>query len=671
MHALDTEPQKGGTTPWSASIPGAFGSTTPSAVPIQPIPPAAAPDTQGEPARAREEVASVSEPFMNGLVPPELAEIGSDARMQDASANPGMNLLLSLSLRLVPNGKNGELSNTFDFGQAPAILPTDPSPAQEPSLLPNGLATAVQPTMPPSGASAVPMMPTPADPTPVSTVPKTLEGPKMNGVLEGMQGTGTANNPILPPFPSVPGPPSDAACLSGLPPFDRTAQLDSLASAASETAASEYAGMPLYGQNPDGSVPASSLSSYLSSQSPATYLSMMRNAPLSMPQVDSARSDGAQVQGPEIPRTTSPTQLPDARVLGQGATRPPSATPPAIPLSRNSSSDSKASMLTMSTPDPDLQRPAAAPVESNLTASGLLKPQNLSAASQPGDDEEAQRRAIEEAVRNLSTHHRLAQTAAVQHHQRRLGLPLKPSSESEKKHALEPLNGEAKRARSSTPTSSELKSHALGKTAPDAPASTEMQRSVSATDPNTQKRFQCPKCSRAFARAYNLNTHLSTHDPDPTRAKPFSCPYRSCKSEGGRSFSRKHDLQRHVASVHEWEPEPGLNESTGEVVEGGETGGLASLGLGAPGKKFRCEKCSRAFVRRDALRRHHCGHNTSSAPHTPTSQRPPYPVRSFSGEMVHQVAYQLMADADETGAGDAGSANASEVRSGSAISVVR
>ena len=50
--------------------------------------------------------------------------------------------------------------------------------------------------------------------------------------------------------------------------------------------------------------------------------------------------------------------------------------------------------------------------------------------------------------------------------------------------------------------------------------------------------------------------------------------------------------------------QPSVSESTGEVVSGGDTGGLASLGLGAPGKKFRCDKCTRAFVRRDALRRH-------------------------------------------------------------------
>ena len=119
------------------------------------------------------------------------------------------------------------------------------------------------------------------------------------------------------------------------------------------------------------------------------------------------------------------------------------------------------------------------------------------------------------------------------------------------------------------------------------------------------KRFPCPKCDKAFARAYNLNTHLSTHDPDPNRAKPFACPYPSCKSEGGRSFSRKHDLQRHVASIHENEAEPGIHGDPEEVV-GGDTGGLVSLGLGTPGKKFRCGNCGRSFVRRDACHRHQC-----------------------------------------------------------------
>ena len=48
----------------------------------------------------------------------------------------------------------------------------------------------------------------------------------------------------------------------------------------------------------------------------------------------------------------------------------------------------------------------------------------------------------------------------------------------------------------------------------------------------------------AFARAYNLKTHIQTHDPN--RLKPYACHHKSC----GRSFSRKHDLTRHIQSKH-------------------------------------------------------------------------------------------------------------------------
>ncbi|EIM83485.1 uncharacterized protein STEHIDRAFT_123901 [Stereum hirsutum FP-91666 SS1] len=60
----------------------------------------------------------------------------------------------------------------------------------------------------------------------------------------------------------------------------------------------------------------------------------------------------------------------------------------------------------------------------------------------------------------------------------------------------------------------------------------------------SRRKHQCPQCNRAFARAYNLKTHMDTHNPD--RPKPHICPFRSC----GRSFSRKHDLQRHRAAIH-------------------------------------------------------------------------------------------------------------------------
>lgn len=68
------------------------------------------------------------------------------------------------------------------------------------------------------------------------------------------------------------------------------------------------------------------------------------------------------------------------------------------------------------------------------------------------------------------------------------------------------------------------------------------ETSDEAHDP--RRRFKCPSCPRSFARAYNLKTHMATHDPN--RAKPHVCTHAGC----GRSFSRKHDLGRHLFSIH-------------------------------------------------------------------------------------------------------------------------
>ena len=103
--------------------------------------------------------------------------------------------------------------------------------------------------------------------------------------------------------------------------------------------------------------------------------------------------------------------------------------------------------------------------------------------------------------------------------------------------------------------------------------------------------------------------------------------------------------------MHEWEPEPGIHGDSGDVGEGQETGGLASLGLGAPGKKFRCDECGRAFVRRDALRRHHCedasAHAMLARKATIFEKPPPaYAMRTFPGDVVQRVALQLMNKTD-------------------------
>lgn len=79
----------------------------------------------------------------------------------------------------------------------------------------------------------------------------------------------------------------------------------------------------------------------------------------------------------------------------------------------------------------------------------------------------------------------------------------------------------------------------------------------------------------AFARAYNLKTHIQTHDPN--RAKPYVCHHKSC----GRSFSRKHDLTRHLVSIHRSDAMP-----------------TASIGVGK-GPRGWCDNCGKGWVGKD------------------------------------------------------------------------
>lgn len=80
------------------------------------------------------------------------------------------------------------------------------------------------------------------------------------------------------------------------------------------------------------------------------------------------------------------------------------------------------------------------------------------------------------------------------------------------------------------------------------------------------KTYPCPICDHVSSRSYNLTTHIKTHDRD--RVKEFGCSL--CK----KRFDRRHDRERHLASVHR-------NE-----------------------RSFTCQHCAVSFSRRDALDRH-------------------------------------------------------------------
>ncbi|ORX34379.1 hypothetical protein BD324DRAFT_145390 [Kockovaella imperatae] len=64
------------------------------------------------------------------------------------------------------------------------------------------------------------------------------------------------------------------------------------------------------------------------------------------------------------------------------------------------------------------------------------------------------------------------------------------------------------------------------------------------TPDDPKKRHKCQICGRGFARAFNLKSHVQTHNP--MRSKPHQCPHASCK----RGFSRLHDLERHRQGIH-------------------------------------------------------------------------------------------------------------------------
>ncbi|KAG7099526.1 hypothetical protein E1B28_001367 [Marasmius oreades] len=97
-----------------------------------------------------------------------------------------------------------------------------------------------------------------------------------------------------------------------------------------------------------------------------------------------------------------------------------------------------------------------------------------------------------------------------------------------------------------------------------------------------RKKYKCSSCPRGFARAYNLKTHMATHDPN--REKPFVCPHRTCS----RSFSRKHDLGRHLISIHRDESVCSSRHSTSSKK---------SIGV-EKGTRTWCESCGKSWIGR-------------------------------------------------------------------------
>ncbi|KAI8365499.1 hypothetical protein EDC96DRAFT_443512 [Choanephora cucurbitarum] len=88
----------------------------------------------------------------------------------------------------------------------------------------------------------------------------------------------------------------------------------------------------------------------------------------------------------------------------------------------------------------------------------------------------------------------------------------------------------------------------------------------SAKKPKEAKLYYCHLCDHVSKRRYNLGTHIKTHDK--SRVKEFGCP--QCP----KAFDRRHDRDRHLATVHRGE------------------------------RSYACSHCATHFSRRDALNRH-------------------------------------------------------------------
>ncbi|KAL9540087.1 hypothetical protein MBANPS3_009888 [Mucor bainieri] len=91
---------------------------------------------------------------------------------------------------------------------------------------------------------------------------------------------------------------------------------------------------------------------------------------------------------------------------------------------------------------------------------------------------------------------------------------------------------------------------------------------ITVKESKSAKLFQCPLCPHMSKRRYNLTTHMKTHDKN--RIKEFDCLHEGCN----KSFDRRHDRDRHLATVHRGE------------------------------RSYNCSECKSHFSRGDALNRH-------------------------------------------------------------------
>jgi uncharacterized Zn-finger protein len=69
--------------------------------------------------------------------------------------------------------------------------------------------------------------------------------------------------------------------------------------------------------------------------------------------------------------------------------------------------------------------------------------------------------------------------------------------------------------------------------------------------PQSQDRYICQTCNKAFSRPSSLRIHSHSH----TGEKPFKCPHAGC----GKAFSVRSNMKRHERGCHSFEVTPGMS----------------------------------------------------------------------------------------------------------------
>jgi len=69
--------------------------------------------------------------------------------------------------------------------------------------------------------------------------------------------------------------------------------------------------------------------------------------------------------------------------------------------------------------------------------------------------------------------------------------------------------------------------------------------SSAASFPQSQDRYICQTCNKAFSRPSSLRIHSHSH----TGEKPFKCPHQGC----GKAFSVRSNMKRHERGCHSFE----------------------------------------------------------------------------------------------------------------------